>query len=199
MNQATHSSVQLYSSHLNEKPEVILRLLFDSATFQSINLTDRFSPCVILRAMSRREHSYLNKKKTAEEMEQHYQQTSSVDYSLKEGKTLVLQIKKPTGGRTVESTFFEQGLNSLSLDEKANRKESMICLKPPPPPPAPLSPVKTFQSSPNVPSHCSFEGNNNKDEVLHSTEDQSKGSSSHENQTSQHIPEDDFGDFQTAG
>jgi len=36
---------------------------------------------------------YLNKKKTAEEMEQHYQQTSSVDYSLKEGETLVLQIK----------------------------------------------------------------------------------------------------------
>lgn len=36
---------------------------------------------------------YLNKKKTAEEMEQHFQTTSSVDYSLKEGETLVLQIK----------------------------------------------------------------------------------------------------------
>ncbi|KAG1346447.1 hypothetical protein COCNU_06G002760 [Cocos nucifera] len=36
---------------------------------------------------------YLNKKKTAEEMEQHYQTSSSVDYSLKEGETLVLQIK----------------------------------------------------------------------------------------------------------
>ncbi|KAJ9686173.1 hypothetical protein PVL29_015190 [Vitis rotundifolia] len=36
---------------------------------------------------------YLNKKKTAEEMEQHYQKASSVDYSLKDGETLVLQIK----------------------------------------------------------------------------------------------------------
>ncbi|KAG7634901.1 NECAP PHear domain [Arabidopsis suecica] len=36
---------------------------------------------------------YLNKKKTAEEMEQHYQNTSSVDYSLKEGETIVLQLK----------------------------------------------------------------------------------------------------------
>lgn len=36
---------------------------------------------------------YLNKKKTAEEMEQQYQQTSSVDYSLKDGETLVLQLK----------------------------------------------------------------------------------------------------------
>jgi len=35
----------------------------------------------------------LNKKKTAEEMEQHYQNTSSVDYSLKEGETIVLQLK----------------------------------------------------------------------------------------------------------
>uniref|UniRef100_A0A0D3D812 NECAP PHear domain-containing protein n=1 Tax=Brassica oleracea var. oleracea TaxID=109376 RepID=A0A0D3D812_BRAOL len=36
---------------------------------------------------------YLNKKKTAEEMEQHFQNTSSVDYSLKEGETIVLQLK----------------------------------------------------------------------------------------------------------
>nr|GEX11952.1 retrovirus-related Pol polyprotein LINE-1 [Tanacetum cinerariifolium] len=36
---------------------------------------------------------YLNKKKTAEEMEQQYQKTSSVDYSLKDGETIVLQLK----------------------------------------------------------------------------------------------------------
>ncbi|CAI0396370.1 unnamed protein product [Linum tenue] len=36
---------------------------------------------------------YLDKKKTAEEMEQHFQHTSGLDYSLKEGETLVLQIK----------------------------------------------------------------------------------------------------------
>ncbi|KAJ6859194.1 hypothetical protein NC652_041473 [Populus alba x Populus x berolinensis] len=41
---------------------------------------------------------YLDKKKTAEDMEQHFQETSSVDYSLKEGETLVLQMKnKPRG------------------------------------------------------------------------------------------------------
>ncbi|XP_043700764.1 uncharacterized protein LOC122651444 [Telopea speciosissima] len=138
---------------------------------------------------------YLNKKKTAEEMEQHYQQASSVDYSLKEGETLVLQIKNPKGGRTVNSTFFEQGLNNLSLDEKANRRESTICLKPPPPPLAPLSPVNVGQSYP-VPSNFSLEGTK-KDEVLHSSEDhQSKEPYSLE--SPQDIPEDDFGDFQTA-
>ncbi|KAL8228544.1 hypothetical protein R6Q57_016128, partial [Mikania cordata] len=36
---------------------------------------------------------YLDKKKTAEEMEQQFQQTCSVDYSLKDGETLVLQLK----------------------------------------------------------------------------------------------------------
>lgn len=36
---------------------------------------------------------YLNKKKAAEEMVQHYEKQSSVDYSLKEGETLVLQLK----------------------------------------------------------------------------------------------------------
>lgn len=36
---------------------------------------------------------YLNKKRTAKEMEQLYQGKSSVDYSLKEGQTLVLYIK----------------------------------------------------------------------------------------------------------
>ncbi|KAI3520129.1 hypothetical protein L1887_09353 [Cichorium endivia] len=36
---------------------------------------------------------YLNKKKTAEEMEQEYQHTSAVDYNLKDGQTSVLQLK----------------------------------------------------------------------------------------------------------
>ncbi|KAG5597219.1 hypothetical protein H5410_038451 [Solanum commersonii] len=90
---------------------------------------------------------YLNKKKTAEEMEQQYQKSSSVDYSLKEGETLKLQIKNKPGG-TIRSKFFEQGLNNLSLEEKANRKDSTILLKPPPPPPAPLSPVATDARSP---------------------------------------------------
>ncbi|KAF8413763.1 hypothetical protein HHK36_001756 [Tetracentron sinense] len=136
---------------------------------------------------------YLNKKKTAEEMEQHYQKTSSFDYSLKEGETLVLQIKNK-GGRSVKSAFFEQDLNNLSLDENANRKEPTICLKPPPPPPVPLSPVNAVQISPsNLPSNFSLEGTT-KDEALHST----KETSSPENQCPQDMPEDDFGDYQTA-
>ncbi|KAF8391238.1 hypothetical protein HHK36_023540 [Tetracentron sinense] len=142
---------------------------------------------------------YLNKKKTAEEMEQHYQKSSSVDYSLKEGETLVLQIKNK-GGRSVKSAFFEQGLNNLSLDEKTNPKEPTITLKPPPPPPSPLSPVNAVHRSPsNLPSHFSLEGAT-KDEALHSTkEDQAKEPSSPENQLPRDTPEDDFGDFQTAG
>lgn len=36
---------------------------------------------------------YLDKKKTAEEMEQQFQSTSAVDYSLKEGETLHLHLK----------------------------------------------------------------------------------------------------------
>ncbi|KAK4420917.1 Adaptin ear-binding coat-associated protein 2 [Sesamum alatum] len=42
---------------------------------------------------------YLNKKKTAEEMEQQFQNTSSVDYSLKDGETLVLQLKNSRKSR----------------------------------------------------------------------------------------------------
>ncbi|KAB1209823.1 Adaptin ear-binding coat-associated protein 1 [Morella rubra] len=92
---------------------------------------------------------YLNKKKTAEEMERHYQQTSSVDYSLKDGETLVLQLKNSTGSRSVKSKFCEQGLNDPS-EEKGKGKESIVSIKPPPPPPppAPLSPSTTVQKSP---------------------------------------------------
>ncbi|KAL2938005.1 hypothetical protein RDABS01_021454 [Bienertia sinuspersici] len=46
---------------------------------------------------------YLDKKKTAEEMEQHFQSSSTVDYSLKEGETLVLQLNnKPVGNIKIE-------------------------------------------------------------------------------------------------
>uniref|UniRef100_A0A0D3ER79 NECAP PHear domain-containing protein n=1 Tax=Oryza barthii TaxID=65489 RepID=A0A0D3ER79_9ORYZ len=109
---------------------------------------------------------YLNKKKTAEEMVQHYEKSSSVDYSLKEGETLVLQLKNkpavepgfslvsyfngPIGqnglaqkesGAKIKSAFFEQGLNKLSFNEKANSKEAPVSLKLPPPPPSPVSPT----------------------------------------------------------
>eukprot|EP00262_Sarcandra_glabra_P006976 TRINITY_DN19542_c0_g1_i1.p1 TRINITY_DN19542_c0_g1~~TRINITY_DN19542_c0_g1_i1.p1 ORF type:complete len:289 (+),score=63.45 TRINITY_DN19542_c0_g1_i1:103-969(+) len=139
---------------------------------------------------------YLNKKKTAEEMEQHYQTSSSVDYSLKEGETLVLQIKNK-GSRSLKSAFFEQGLNNHSPDEKANLKEPTICLKPPP---APLSPVNKVQRPPaNLPSSFSLQETTN-GSSLHSTKDpQSREPSSVENQSPQDSGEEDFGDFQAAG
>ncbi|XP_048563748.1 uncharacterized protein At1g03900-like [Triticum urartu] len=84
---------------------------------------------------------YLNKKKTAEEMVQHYENTSSVDYSLKEGETLVLQLKNKESASKTKSAFFEQGLNKLSFNEKANTKEATVSLKLPPPPPSPVSPT----------------------------------------------------------
>ncbi|KAL6615582.1 hypothetical protein ACP70R_037852 [Stipagrostis hirtigluma subsp. patula] len=84
---------------------------------------------------------YLNKKKTAEEMVQLYEKTSSVDYSLKEGETLVLQLKNKETGTKTKSAFFEQGLNKLSMNEKSNSKEAPVSLKLPPPPPSPVSPT----------------------------------------------------------
>ncbi|EAZ12684.1 hypothetical protein OsJ_02601 [Oryza sativa Japonica Group] len=80
-------------------------------------------------------------KKTAEEMVQHYEKSSSVDYSLKEGETLVLQLKNKESGAKIKSAFFEQGLNKLSFNEKANSKEAPVSLKLPPPPPSPVSPT----------------------------------------------------------
>ncbi|CAO2204013.1 unnamed protein product, partial [Urochloa humidicola] len=84
---------------------------------------------------------YLNKKKAAEEMVQHYEKQSSVDYSLKEGETLVLQLNNKETGTKTKSAFFEQGLNKLSMSEKTNSKEAPVSLKLPPPPPSPVSPT----------------------------------------------------------
>ncbi|KAK3036489.1 hypothetical protein RJ639_030503 [Escallonia herrerae] len=140
---------------------------------------------------------YLNKKKAAEEMEQHYQKTSSADYSLKDGETLVLQIKNK-GGRSSRSKFFEQGLNNVSLEDKGNGKEPVISIKPPPPPPAPLSHSPTTVNSPSEsPSNLNLE-ELSKDKSSGSAEGQSKESEPHQNQSQQEMPDDDFGDFQTA-
>ncbi|CAH8308048.1 unnamed protein product [Eruca vesicaria subsp. sativa] len=48
---------------------------------------------------------YLNKKKTADEMEKHFQNTSSIDYNLKEGETIVLQLKKYTKSKLVDKSL----------------------------------------------------------------------------------------------
>ncbi|CAN6572982.1 hypothetical protein ACFX13_047786 [Malus domestica] len=137
---------------------------------------------------------YLDKKKTAEEMEQKFQQTSLVDYSLKEGETIVLQLKNKTA-EIVKSKVSENN----SPEKKANQKEPLICIKPPPPPPAPLSPSATVdKSSSNLPPNLNLEGTS-KHEASESTEHESKETSSSGNQGTQDIPDDDFGDFQAAG
>lgn len=85
---------------------------------------------------------YLNKKQAAEEMEQQYQTRSSVDYSLKEGQTLKLQLKNPYGrDGTKRSMFFEKEFDKLSLTDAREKKHLLPCLAPPPPPPTPSSPL----------------------------------------------------------
>ncbi|KAK4385989.1 hypothetical protein Sango_2469500 [Sesamum angolense] len=139
---------------------------------------------------------YLNKKKTAEEMEQQFQNTSSVDYSLKWGD--IGASTKQCGG-SVKSKFFEQGLNNLQLDDKSRKTESTLSIKlpPPPPPPAPLSPVAEKSPS-DFPTKCSPD-RCSEVKASKSEKDQPKESESAENKSSQDIPDDDFGDFQAAG
>ncbi|CAA7402606.1 unnamed protein product [Spirodela intermedia] len=120
---------------------------------------------------------YLDKKKTAEEMEQHFQSNPSVDYSLREGETLVLQIKNK-GNRSPKSTISE-AINSLSLEESSTSKPASVSLKPPPPPPAPVSPVGTSEK-PN------------------STVDPHPKEPSPGQKSEADAVEDDFGDFQAA-
>lgn len=135
---------------------------------------------------------YLNKKKTAEEMEQQFQKTSSVDYSLKEGETIVLQIKNKVGSGGIKSKFFEQGLNNLSLEEKGNQKESPVLLKPPPPPPTPIA---TAENSPTGSPHkLSLD----QISAARTIECQS-GTPETESIKPPVAEDDDFGDFQAAG
>ena len=105
--------------------------------------------------------------------------------------------QKPGG--TIRSKFFEQGLNNLSLEEKANRKDSTILLKPPPPPPAPLSPVAADARSPPVsPSKLSLEQSAETKDSATAKEEPDTSESAKE-QGPQDVADDDFGDFQAAG
>lgn len=137
---------------------------------------------------------YLNKKKTAEEMEQQYQHTSSVDYSLKDGETIVLQLKNK-GNRSVRSKFFEQGLNSPQDQKEKGKKEVAFTSIPPPPPPSPLSPPVNVVNTPlESPSKLSLDGSP-KDT---SSSPIANEPDSVEKPTAQDVPDDDFGDFQAA-
>lgn len=95
----------------------------------------------------------------------------------------------------VNSKFFEQGMNNLSLEDKGDGKEPKICIKPPPPP---LSPASVQRSPSNLPPNLSLEGASKDDSPGLTKEDSEKQHSS-ENQSTQDIADDDFGDFQAAG
>ncbi|EOA24472.1 hypothetical protein CARUB_v10017727mg [Capsella rubella] len=143
---------------------------------------------------------YLNKKKTAEEMEQHFQNTSSVDYSLKEGETIVLQLKNRSDKDT-KSKMVEKSLSNLSLEDKGKSTETIPSIIPPPPPPGPLSPVTTAQKSPSsLPPSLSLQRSPKQQDL--DTKREEEGIN--EDQEGKHggvedAPDDDFGDFQAAG
>ncbi|KAI3795127.1 hypothetical protein L1987_37772 [Smallanthus sonchifolius] len=140
---------------------------------------------------------YLDKKKTAEEMEQQFQQTSSVDYSLKDGETLVLQLNNK-GGKSMKSKFFAQGLNNPPDQKEKGKKEVAITSIPPPPPPSPLSPPVNALNTPlESPSKLALDESPN-DKTLTSVDQQPKEAHSVEKQPAQDLPDDDFGDFQAA-
>ncbi|BBG96791.1 Adaptin ear-binding coat-associated protein 1 NECAP-1 [Prunus dulcis] len=118
---------------------------------------------------------YLDKKKTAEEMEQKFQQTS-----LKSAEIVKSKVSE-----------------NNSPEKKANQKEPLICIKPPPPPPGPLSTVYWSEVSHKLSPKSQSSGDSNH-KASESTEDDSKESISSGNEITQDIPDDDFGDFQTA-
>lgn len=102
---------------------------------------------------------------------------------------------KQKSGQSAKSKFFEQGVNNLSLENKGNQKELKVCIKPPPPPPAPLSPVSPVKRSPSSsPTKFSLEGPSK-----HEAPELREGADPSENQSTQDVPDDDFGDFQAAG
>lgn len=95
----------------------------------------------------------------------------------------------------MKSKFCEQGLNDPS-EEKGKGKESTVSIKPPPPPPppAPLSPSTTVQKSPTkMLPHLNLE-DTSKDETPELAKEDGNDLNS-----PQELPDDDFGDFQTAG
>eukprot|EP00252_Welwitschia_mirabilis_P015397 TRINITY_DN3384_c0_g2_i1.p1 TRINITY_DN3384_c0_g2~~TRINITY_DN3384_c0_g2_i1.p1 ORF type:complete len:156 (-),score=48.83 TRINITY_DN3384_c0_g2_i1:261-674(-) len=84
-------------------------------------------------------------------MEQMFQTKSSVDYSLKEGQTLRLQLKHPSKGSGKKSAFFEKNFDKLSISDPAEKTVGLPCLAPPPPPP-PKASVSSPRASPKHPN-----------------------------------------------
>ncbi|XP_021775673.1 uncharacterized protein At1g03900-like [Chenopodium quinoa] len=138
---------------------------------------------------------YLDKKKTAEEMEYQFQNSSTVDYSLKDGETLVLQLKNKPGGN-IKLKSIDQGVNNLSITEKSKPIEPALAIKPPPPPPATLSPT----TSPKTPrSPKTNTGKNFEVEKEDPSKEQPQPDLKlKDSQNSEDVADDDFGDFQAA-
>lgn len=84
---------------------------------------------------------------------------------------------------------------SSSEEEGNTKKESIFCIKPPPPPPAPLSPVASQKSPKYLPPNINLEEPSKKKDLVPEKEDTNDA----EVQSTLDIPDDDFGDFQTAG
>lgn len=112
-------------------------------------------------------------------------------------------VLQTSGGGSIKSKFFEQGLNNLSLEDKSTGQETSIGIKLPPPPPGPvspgpISPVVAPEKSPSAPvSKFSLEESSPVKES-ESEKGQAKLSVSAEKKITQDIPDDDFGDFQAA-
>lgn len=100
----------------------------------------------------------------------------------------------------MKSKFFEQGLNSLSLDQKGDRKEPLLSIRPPPPPPSALSPATSVQNSPsNLPPETNLDRTSAGKAPNLTTEGSEQQHSPETEQTQEGIQDDDFGDFQAAG
>ena len=89
-------------------------------------------------------------------------------------------------------------MNSLSLEENSEKREP-AGIKPPPPPPSPLSPASKGQNSqPTWVPNFNLEGTS-KYEAQEDPVRESKEPASLQKLSPQDTPDDDFGDFQTAG
>lgn len=84
-----------------------------------------------------------------------------------------------------------------SHEEEGNtKKESIFSIKPPPPPPAALSPVASQKSPTNLPPNINLDEPSSKHKTAEPAKEDSNAA---EVQSTLDVPDDDFGDFQTAG
>ncbi|KAH0928322.1 hypothetical protein HID58_014049 [Brassica napus] len=116
--------------------------------------------------------------------------------SLKEGETIVLQLKN-RNEKDTKTKLVEKSLSNLSLEDKGKSIETIPPIIPPPPPPGPLSPAAT---TPKSPSSLSLQRSSEQQDLDTKREEVEKK----EDQEAKEIgaedaPDDDFGDFQAAG